>query len=180
MDKTRIAEFLAQGIAAADVARIVGCTPAYLSQLASDEEFVAILTAKKEEYLASSEMDTILEDSYTSLETKIVHQLSDSIATATVSELARTLEAVAKRRDSFLKNRLPALAANNGNNNVTVVNIAMPSYAIPSFQKNANNEIVAVDDKSLAPLPSSRVRELFASLKKEVIENGQDFSERTA
>lgn len=165
MNKERIAEFLAQNIPASDVARIVGCTPAYISQLAKDSSFVALLTEKKQDYAEKATAETALDDRYSSMELKLLSRMESTMLSAELPAVTRALEVISKRRSEMLKarNPLPQTPATAiGSVNVAnLIQVTLPSMA---FERNGKNEIVEVDGQSMAPLPSNQVKELFSSL----------------
>lgn len=160
--KDRIKAYLADGLTAAQVATIIGCSPAYISQLLKDEDFKASVQAALLDN--QKPVDEVLETRYVSLEHSIVHRMQEELAGAELPHLTKALEAVTKAQDLKHKKKNPGLA----NNTViqTVVSIAMPAHALPKpvLEVNAQSEVVAIDNRPLAPMSSGSVRNLFKAL----------------
>lgn len=174
MDKlSRIIKLLAQGLKPLQVASIVGCTPAYLSQLHKDQGFKERLEG---ELALAALSDTVKEDEY--LQNKYLaaeHALLDSLtANATLMEprdQIRALEVVSTRA---LKVRTPATPQSITQNNQVNLYLPAHSLSLPEVTLNSEREIVAIDNKPMAPLSSEAVKGLFKELKESTL-HGPDF-----
>jgi hypothetical protein len=157
--KDRIAEFLAQGLTASQVSSIVGCTPAYISQLAKDEEFAALLLLKKEAAPPPNHEDVLLTNKYLSLEHKLLTQLENTMQFAELRDVTRALEVVGNRQEKRAS-RL-ATPATQGSNTTVHVSIMLPAHAIPEYTINQQKEVTSIGDRAMAPMSSIGVKALF-------------------
>ena len=154
---------------AADVASVVGCTPSYISQLWQNEEFrgevEALATANAKEKTEEEHLD----GRYQNLEHKIINNIEKELPHAELPMLVRALEVVGKRQTEIRKSKLPALAPIGPSVNVNITSIALPAHMaalpVPIVQTNENNEIIAIDNKPLAPMSSEGVKNIFQQIK---------------
>ena len=160
--KERIQQYLADGLKPAQIASVVGCSPAYISQLLKDPRFIEKVEVLKSEQNKSG--DEILEVKYEALESQIVTEISNRLGEAEFPHLTKALEAVTKARDSKDKRRNPAKY--QATPTVHIVPIYVPPHALqaPVMQLNEQSEVVAIDNKPLAPLSSEGVKNLFTQL----------------
>lgn len=161
--KERIKQYLADGLKASQVASVVGCSPAYISQLLKNPDFVAEIEALKVDQNKGA--DQLLETKYEALESQIVSEISNRLGEAEFPHLTKALEAVTKARESKDKRRDPSRYA--AVSTVTVVPIYVPPHALqaPVMQLNAQGEVVSIDNKPLAPLSSEGVKSLFSQIQ---------------
>lgn len=169
--KERIKQYLADGLKPAQIASVVGCSPAYISQLIKDPDFLTAVEALKSEQNKGG--DQILETKYEALESQIVSEISNRLGEAEFPHLTKALEAVTKARESKDKRRDPSRYTSTPT--VTVVPIYVPPHALqaPVMQLNEKAEVVAIDNKPLAPMSSDGVKNLFSQIqaKKEALQN---------
>lgn len=158
--KDRIIAYLAAGLKPANISTIVGCSPAYISQLLSDPEFKAKVEAKMLD--GTVEVDTSLDMKYESLEHGIIKNMEAALTGAELPHLIRALEVVNKGQDMRAKRKNPALR--EPSTLVQVVQISIPQHAMvtPVMNLNSNSEVIAIDNKPLAPMNAAGVKELFA------------------
>ena len=169
--RDRIMEYLANGVKAARVASIVGCSPGYVSQLVNDPEFKAELEAKMTIQTASSSENS-LDTKYDAVEHELMDAMSEALVGAELPAITHALRTVAdiRLKKTMLKN--PAPANPLGAHNLTVVNVTLPIHALrdnPVVELNSQGEILAINKTNLAPLSSDGVRNLFA---KRMVERG--------
>lgn len=167
MNKERIATLLASGLKPSNVASIVGCTPARITQLAKEDvEFQNILALKTSE----AEKEDIEERALSSKYHAVEHQLLDQVlAMAPVSELrdvTAALRVVAERQEKMKLRQNPIQQQQTVVNQV--IQIAIPSHSLrtPDVTLSREREITSVDGRNLAPLSSDAVTNLFESIKK--------------
>lgn len=168
--KERILTYLAQGLKPAQVSSILGVSPGYISQLLSQEDFKESLKEARTVALKEGDTDIALTNKYTAVEHALLNAMEGQMAIAELPALARALEVIGTRQEKRAQ-RLAQPVGQNTNNQV-VVNITLPSHAIPelsapNYQLNAQREVVSVDNKTIAPLSSSGVKSLFAALIEE-------------
>ena len=170
--KERIKNLLANGLKATEVATIVGCTPAYISQLWGDKEFRTSVEAIKIEQTKEKTEEDHLDTRYQNLEHKIINNIEGELGNAELPQLVRALEVVGKRQSERRKEKNPALANPTpaiGIGSIHITNIALPAHALmapkPVVEVNEKNEIIAIDAKPLAPMSSDGVKNIFTQIK---------------
>lgn len=165
--RDRILSYLASGIKPVQVATIVGCSPGYISQLVATEDFQAELNALVLSKPAEAE-ETDLDNKYVSLEHAILKSIDSAIVGAELPALTRALEVVAKRQDMRFARKHPSLQHVNplGGTNIAFITVALPAHAVPHpvIELNSQKEILSINQKSLAPMNSESVRELFTKM----------------
>lgn len=166
MNLDRLATLLASGLKPANVASIIGCSPARISQIAKEsEEFRNLVALKELEFQKDDVEETALSAKYHAAE----HQLLDQVlAMAPVSELrdvTNALRVVAERQDKAKTRQNPAIQGQVVLNQV--IQIAIPMHTLPEIAMTREREVIAIDNRNLAPLTSTGVTNLFQSLKKE-------------
>lgn len=163
--KNRIMKYLADGVKPKDISTIVGCTPAYVSQLLADEDFRAELT----ELIATSSAAPDAEDNklttkYVTMEHKLLGAMEAAMGDAKLGEITRALEVIAKRQTDVRAINKPAPVANN----IQIVNLTLPAsskISSPKVIMNEAQEVVAIGQDVLAPMSSEGVRSMFQQLK---------------
>lgn len=171
--KERIKKYLANGMKAEQVASVVGCSPAYISQLLKDENYkkeveAALLDNKTPE-------DEIMADRYLGLESKIIQQMGEAIIGAELPHLTRALDSVVKAQ-AMKQGKLTPRGGQTLIQNV--VNLQLPAHLLkaPEIQLNEKSEVIAINAKPLAPMPAEGVRSLFEKIT--VQRNLNEFEER--
>jgi hypothetical protein len=162
--KDKILHYLANGLAASQVATLVGCSPAYISQLLATEEFKAELRAKILDNPAS--VDEKLEDKYSAVEHALVNAVQEAIPGAELPAISRALETVARIRHDRYVRKNPALLQPTVN--VQYVQLTMPNHIVrhsPIISLNEKSEITAIDNQPMAPLSSDGVKNLFTRMR---------------
>ena len=166
----RIIGFLAQGLRAAQVASIVGCTPAYISQLCSAQDgpegFRDALTEKAKELSSSGDIEeTTVSAKYLSMEHKLLKTIEDRLGEAEFPALVNALKVVGERQEKRALRKAGLSVAQQGTLVQNIVNITVPAHALPEFRMNQNLEVTAIGDRIMAPMSSDAVRQLFKSRK---------------
>lgn len=166
----RIIGFLAQGLKAAQVASIVGCTPAYISQLCSAQDgpegFREALTEKAKELSSSGDIEeTTVSSKYLSMEHKLLKTIEDRLGEAEFPALVNALKVVGERQEKRALRKAGLSVAQQGTLVQNIVNITVPAHALPEFRMNTNLEVTAIGDRIMAPMSSDAVRQLFKSRK---------------
>lgn len=164
--KDKILLYLASGVKPGQVASLVGCAPGYISQLLKDPAFKAALEAKILENPV--ETDKALERKYESAEHALLALVVEKAPEAEFRDAVRGLETIAKIQDMKAARKHPVLGANGATTNVQIVQLTLPSHAIrpaPMLEMSSTGEILAIDQKSLAPLSAGGVKSLFAAIK---------------
>lgn len=162
--KDKIRDYLIDGVKPAQVATIMGCSPGYISQLLSDPEYKASVEAGM---LANQKpVDERLDARYTSLEADIIATMHANLAQAEFGELRQALDSVVKAQDLKARRKMPAPSSPGSITNVTV-SVALPAHALrlPQAVLNETGEVIAIDNKPLAPMSAGGVKNLFSQIK---------------
>lgn len=166
MDKrTRLIKLLSQGILPVQAAKIIGCTPAYISQLSKDPEFKASLEvelARLDQEDEAPEQE-ILSNKYLAAEHALLDSVIGSAALMDPRDQIRALEVISNRaiQHKKISNPVPNQTSLTQNN---VVVLQLPSHSVPEIKVNDNNEIIAIDNRPMAPMTSTGVRNLFQEM----------------
>jgi hypothetical protein len=162
--KDKILNYLANGLTASQVATLVGCSPGYISQLLATPEFKTELKARILDNPVTP--DDKLDDKYTAAEHSLISAVVEAIPGAELPAISRALETVAKIRHDRYMRKNPATAAPLVN--MQFVQLTMPTHILkhsPIINLNEKSEIVAIDNKPMAPLSSDGVRNLFEAIR---------------
>jgi len=159
----KILNYLANGLAASQVATLVGCSPGYISQLMNREDFK--LNLKRRLIDNPATVDEKLEDKYSAVEHALVNAVQDAIPGAELPAISRALETVAKIRHNRYLQKHPSLLQNSVQ--VNVVQLTMPNFIrqAPAVQLNEKAEIIAINNEPMASLSADGVRNLFEAVK---------------
>lgn len=163
--KEQIAEGLAKGMKAVDVASIAGVSPEYISELvATDEAFKELLRDKMIEF-----QDQRNDEKFKRLKEKTINAISENIATAELSEQIRVLESISRIENARKHSVLPGTYANP----TIGVTLVFKESSIPKLVMDEKQRIVAIGETSVMPMTSAGVRKLFADMenKGKVIEH---------
>lgn len=172
--KQRIISFLVRGLSHTQVASIIGCSPAYISQMVKEPEFAQELESAAASYAPSEEAtaeEEAISAKYLSLEHEILKQIGSQIGSADLRDATRALEVVSarqeKRAERLSREKHPAAGSHTSNIAVLVLphRVSSALQAAPEVQINAQGEIIAVGDQSMAPMASTAVRDLFNQFK---------------
>lgn len=165
--KNRILNYLSNGVKPADVATIVGCTPAYISQLLSQDDFKEELHAKLSDQKEDAG-ETQLDTKYETMEHKLLKAMEVSLVDAELPAITRALEVVAKRQELAKSRKNPIPLSSNGVS-ITMVSLTLPSQAMrqhaPAVTLNSQQEVIAIEGQSLASMASESVKTMFQTLK---------------
>jgi hypothetical protein len=156
LDHSQIATYLAQGFKPEKVCLMVGCQPSTLSELIKTPKFQELYQPLRTKF-SSDRIDKKYED----IEEKVLKQLEEEIHVSEVPQLVKILDAV----NNYRKTKLPQIQTgmtNQGIINVTQqVTLTLPEHAKSNLTLNEQGEIIAFGDRSLVPLPSQKVIEIF-------------------
>lgn len=173
--RDKILQYMAQGLKASQVCSIVGCTASYISQLGKDEQFLAELAAARVEAHKVVDEDKVLTNKYMALEHKLLDSMESAMALAELPAITRALEVIGTRQER----RALRLAAPLQQPGATViVNLTLPSHAVPEYQINAQREVVAIGDRPISPMSADGVKNLFmqmAARQREALTVGTEF-----
>jgi len=152
----KIKELLGNGLSNDVVASTVGVTPAYISQLMSEETFKQDVIEKRTQTLASH---TIRDRSLDKIEDSLIERIGAAVEDHTIykpQDLLRTFMVIngAKRRGVGVQE---ALVQTN-----KVVNLTISQKVVNKFTTNVHNEIVAIGDRDLTTIPATSLLKKLA------------------
>ena len=165
MNLERITTLLASGLKPSQVASIVGISPARISQLAKEnEEFQTLLSAQEAE-IAEKDIEEInLTSKYHAAEHALLDQVLSMAPVAELRDVTAALRVVAERQDKAHLRKNPIQQSQPVLQQVIQLNI--PTHALPEVYLSRQKEIISIDDRSLAPLNSEGVTKLFSNMRK--------------
>jgi hypothetical protein len=164
----RIANLLVSGLKPASIAQIVSVSPSYISNLLKDEDFQAHIQALAQEKLDEGCNETeeakFYVDKLAGAEHTIVNHLLERLPYMADNHAIMALNTVGSRRDAMMKANLlagvgQALQANGGT--VRMVEISIPSVAIPDVQFGKNNEVVSIGSRAITPMPVAALQRMM-------------------
>lgn len=166
----RIANLLASGMKPVMVARIVGVTDSYISQLQADPDFKSALedlkAEKAEQNSTEAEEDSILKDKLKGAEHRIVDHILSRLDMMADGHAIAALRTIGDRHDAARKHNLltqaPALAGSQMAT-VRMVELTMPACAVPELILGKNKEIVSIGGREITPMPINALQNLIDS-----------------
>jgi len=171
MNKKRAAELLAQGMSLSGAASILGVTVSYLSQLAKQPDFVALIeetrTSESVKEITEDDEDKRLTNKYTAIENRILDAIDSQLGLAELPALTNTLKVVSERQEKRASRKLLAQLPSQNVTNVQIVQIAVPARAMPAITLNEQKEVIAIDARPMAPMASTVVQDMFKKAREE-------------
>lgn len=144
--REKIIGFLAAGVSQSIAAESAGVSDSYVSQLLEQEGVREEIAAKKSVKLERHiEVDTTIEEIEKDA-LKIVASKLKFVNAVEASKIFATMNAARKKAD--------AGAVGNSAGSVDTVVFVLPKAARTMIQINSSNQIIEVDGKTTAPLPS--------------------------
>lgn len=161
--KDKIKHYLIAGLKAAEISSILGCSAGYISQLLKDETFKAEVEAGMLAGTATTE--TRMDAKYESLESKIIDNMGMAVEGAELNDLSRALDSITRAKVEKAKLRLPVYQGPQVLQQVISISVPAHALAAPVMTLNDKSEVVAIDNKPMAPLSASGVKNLFEQLQ---------------
>lgn len=167
MNHERVASLLASGLQNTQVATIIGCSPARISQLLKEESFQLILASKQEEINKEDIEETSLSAKYAAAEHTLIQQVMDMAPSSELRDVTAALRVVGDRQEK-MKSRLSPVQQ-LGTVQQTLISISIPSHALPTpaIQMTSQGEVTSIGNNTLAPLTSTAVTNLFSKMRTE-------------
>lgn len=158
-DKDRILELLGSGLANGVVASTVGCDPALISQLMSQEDFAAkVVELRTTSRLAATKRDRNID----SIEDNLIELLKEQVETRQIY----------KPRDVLMAFNVLNKAQRRGNPNQdgltinnNVVELTMPVTLVANFTKNTQGEVIEVEGQTMQTMPAQSLLRHLARTK---------------
>lgn len=172
--REKIALYLSQNLAPSAVASMVGCTPAYISQLWKEESFKAQVAALQAEGAGQGEEEQILANRYIAAKHKAITAIETALPGSSIRDASAALRAITEAENLEHKRKvLPTPQTGN----TTIVQIALPQIAVPLLQLTKEGEVISINGRPMAPLATSVVKELFGAPKQELLPNEESEAE---
>lgn len=162
MNKERISTLLASGLKAAQVATVVGVSPSRISQLLQEDEFKLLLDSKMAEQDKTDVEEVAITAKYHAAEHLLLDQITQLAPVSELRDVVGALKVVADRQDKA-KTRLNPIPVAGTTIHQNIVQLTLPSQALPEIHISGSREVVGIGDNNLAPLSSQGVTSLFAS-----------------
>jgi len=145
---------LGQGVAQHLVAEAVGVTPSYISQLVKEPGVISEIGAIRAEFV----QEDLQHD-----------RLINKLEMEALKRIEKTLpyvkaEAAAKIFSTLNSSKRHAILSENDNHVTTAVTIVIPTAAEHFIKKNNENQVIEIDGKTIAPLPSRVLPQLATEL----------------
>lgn len=150
-DIEKIRELLGSGCSNDIVATAVGCTPSYISQLMSDQDFAASVTNLRAAALtANTKRDRAIDG----IEDTLVESLKDYIDAGVFTKPRDILSAFNIVNKAV---RRGVSSATNLQVNNTIVNLSLPTVVINKFVLNASSEVIEIDGQTMVSKPAAQL-----------------------
>lgn len=156
--KGKLVSFLAAGVPPSAAASAAGVTPAYVTQLLDDEEFrTAVVEASAKSLEDAIAKDTKVEDIKAKALRVIEQKLPFVRSALEATRIYQILDST--------KKQAPTGTQQNGQAGITMVNIILPKAAGMSLKLNGLNQVIEVEGRTMATLPSRELPILQATNK---------------
>ena len=165
MNQERVATLLASGLKPSNVASIVGCSPARISQLLQEEGFKNLLANKSAEVEASDVEEKTLNAKYHAAEHSLLNLILEMAPTAELRDVTNALKVVSERQDKLKTRMNPVQQGNVITQQFVQINI--PVHSLPEVVINEQRQILSINEQNLAPMTSEGVTSLFKGMKNE-------------
>lgn len=147
----RIKQLLGQNIPGSMVASAVGCDPSYVSQLMEDENFKReVLTLRAERAEGAVKRDNSWDN---------VEQMALDKATQMLPLVSRPSDLIRIAAMANAAKRRSAEYGGAGENSAPTVTLSLPASATVHLQMNIQSQVVEIDGRSLAALPTKHLVE---------------------
>lgn len=164
MNLDRVTTLLSSGLKPAQVATIIGVSPARISQLMSQEDFQTMLSGKLAEQKEVDVEEQSISAKYNAAEHLLLNNIMEVAPTAELRDMVGALRVVAERQEK-MKTRT-SVQAPILHQQLTVVSVNLPAHAlaVPRVQFNSAREVVAIEDRPLAPMTANAVTDMFKKM----------------
>lgn len=160
----RIASLHASGLNSAQISSIVGVSPSRISQLVATSEYQDILTSLRSEVEEKNIEETAISAKYLSAEHALLSKILENSSNCEMRDLVSALRVIAERQERAATRKAPIHAASITHNQV--IQLVLPSHALPELTISSDNQITSIANQSIAPLTAEGVTSLFSSLSK--------------
>lgn len=159
----RIATLLASGLKSNQVSSIIGLSPARISQISAEESFQSLLQEKLADASKKDVEETAITAKYLSAEHLLIDQMVQMAPSAELRDVTAALRVITERQDKASLRRNPIHAGVTVHQHVVQLNL--PTHALPEIIISKENEVTAINETNLAPLTADGVQNLFKRMK---------------
>ena len=153
--KEKIIEFLKAGVPTGAIADAVGCEDSYVSQVKSDPDVAAEIAAAR---IGSVEEAVLHDDILDRTELRALQRIERALPSANLSQAL----AVYKTLNAATRKNASAANPTNGGTHIHV-SLTLPQTALPHYVKNAQNEIIEVDGRTMVTATTAGIDALLAA-----------------
>lgn len=153
--KEHIISLLSQGISAAQVAAAAGVSESYVSQLRSDPELNALISAGTVE---TAQRDIAFDNTLERAELMALEKIEKNLPFANMGQAMaafKVLNSARKRKD--------ALGAVPDQSTSITVNLTLPASAAARYVVNSSNEIVEVEGQTMITATAKSIDSILAA-----------------
>lgn len=152
--RDKLISLLAAGVPPSAAASAAGVEPSYVSQLLETEDFrEALLVASSARLEEAIAHDKTVE----SLESKTLRAIEQKLPfVRSAMEAAKIFQILNNSKKRALTDR----DANAGGGNVQLVTIVLPKAAAVNLRLNSQQQVIEVEGRTMAPLPSRELPKL--------------------
>jgi len=153
----RVAELMAAGCNASQVASATGYSLGYISELGRMSAFKNVVVEKSGDRI---ELEVELKARYEKLENRLLKGIGERAATADMSELSRALDVVAKNNPK--RKGMGGDGTGGKGDGQTVVSLVLPAHVQASIgiqlKTNARNEVIEIDGQDMQGLTAREIQ----------------------
>lgn len=162
MNTERVATLLASGLSVSSVASIIGVSPGRISQIKEEPGFSDLYAGKVAETETKDAEEVAISARYLEAEHLLLKQVIQMAPLSELRDVTAALRVVAERQEKSKMRTNPIMQGGPVYN--TVVQLSLPTHAVPELQFSATKEVISIQDRALTPLSSRGVVNLFAAM----------------
>lgn len=164
MNHDRIATFLSNGLKPSQIATMVGCTPARITQIMSEDKFQLLLAEKQATQIEADIEEESISAKYLAAEHALIGQILELAPASELRDVTAALRVVSERQEK-MKSRMNPVSP-RGDSTQVFVSVSLPAHAIPApvIEMTSAREVTSIGTQTLAPLSSGAVTNLFSSM----------------
>jgi hypothetical protein len=173
----QIKNLILAGTSKADILKIVGCSEEFVNELLADKDFVDEV---KQARLDKIDLET--EKEYAHLENLTLQKVKSNLDYYDAGALCKVLETVSRARVSRATQRAQTRenAANHFGNPTVGIAVTVPVFLGNSqVLLDSKKQVVAINGRNMAALPTDQVQALFNSLDSEKEKGNSNDQART-
>lgn len=180
MQIDRIATLIASGLPDEAVGTIVGLSPGRISQIKKEDSFQLLLAEKRALVEEKDAEEVSISAKYLAAEHALLKQVVEMAPVSELRDVVGALRVVAERQERAKARVNPIVQGAPVLNQV--IQLQLPDHAVPRAAMNltSTREVIAIENRNLAPLSSSGVLDLFKGMEPADISNKGEGHEPSA